>query len=54
MSEPSAVDRVPGPPVAEALRAAGRDVVEAYYRARFGDLPPSPDESSRLAGALRG
>jgi hypothetical protein len=47
-------DRAPAPPVPEALGAAGRDVVDAYYRARFGDRPPGPDELSRLAGALRG
>ncbi len=44
----------PGAPVPAALAAAGRDVVEAYYRARFGDVAPGADEVARLGQALRG
>ena len=49
-----ATDRAPGPPVPAALLAAGREVVEAYYCARFGNATPGKDEISHLRDALRG
>jgi transglutaminase-like putative cysteine protease len=43
----------PTPAVPAPLREAGREVVEAYYRARFGDEAPNPSETRRLRQALR-
>jgi transglutaminase-like putative cysteine protease len=42
----------PSAPIPEALRAAGLDVVDAYYRARFGGQALDPTETSRLRAAL--
>jgi hypothetical protein len=36
-----------------AVRAAGREVVLAYYRVRFGGEAPDPTETNRLRQALR-
>ena len=35
------------------MAAAARDVVDAYYRARFGGEPPDPAETARLRYGLR-
>ena len=40
---------------ARAVAAKGAlDVVEAYYKARFGGEPPDPTETARLRDGLRG
>ena len=36
-----------------AVAMAARDVVEAYYRARFGGEGPDPAETARLRLVLR-
>jgi transglutaminase-like putative cysteine protease len=43
----------PGPPVSDPMAAAARDVVEAYYRARFGGEAPDAVETARLRQELR-
>ncbi|HSD26823.1 MAG TPA: transglutaminaseTgpA domain-containing protein [Vicinamibacteria bacterium] len=43
----------PAGPLPAALRAAGREGIEAYYRARFGGEVPDPTETNRLRQALR-
>ena len=42
-----------GAAVPAGMAAAARDVVDAYYRARFGDEPPDPAETARLRHDLR-
>ncbi len=41
------------PALPASHQAAGREVVEAYYRARFGGESPDPSETNRLRQALR-
>ena len=48
-----AVDGALGPPVPSGIATAARDVVEAYYRARFGGEPPDAGETARLRHGLR-
>ena len=48
-----AADEAPGAPFPAGTAASARDVVEAYYRARFGGEPPDPAEAARLRHGLR-
>ncbi len=48
-----AVDGALGPPVPSGIATAARDVVEAYYRARFGGEPPDAGVTARLRQGLR-
>jgi transglutaminase-like putative cysteine protease len=48
-----AVEGAPGAPVPSGMATAVHDVVEAYYRARFGGEPLDPAETARLRHGLR-
>ncbi len=48
-----AVEGAPGGPVPPGMATAGLDVVEAYYRARFGGEPLDTTETARLRHGLR-